>query len=249
MTRPDTEKAKTAMPSLSERLRTAASLVTPGNVLADVGTDHAFVPVFLVLNGTVPSAVAMDVNRGPLERAREHIRMYALEDRIRTRLSDGLRELKPGEAQTVMIAGMGGALTERILAGDTGCPEMTRTGIKELVLQPQSELMRVRLFLQRSGWRIDKERMVFEDGKFYPMMQCHPGTMQLSEEELLYGPCLIARRDPVLIRYLGWQDRVLSSNLEQLEGAEGIRAARRREEISRKRERAGALKERMEKEC
>ena len=154
-------------------------MVTRGYRLADIGTDHGFVPIWLVRNGVIPSAVAMDVNRGPLERAREHITQAGLEAYIRTRLSDGLAGLRKGEADSILIAGMGGALTLRILEKDP--PQSL--GAAELILQPQSEISKVREYLCRSGWKIDAEDMVLEDGKYYPMMHCVRGEMTLTPEE------------------------------------------------------------------
>ena len=81
---------------LSDRLRMNASFVTPGNRLADVGTDHGYIPITLVMEKKIPSALAMDVNEGPLERAKEHIREFQLESCIHTRLSDGVQALHPG---------------------------------------------------------------------------------------------------------------------------------------------------------
>ena len=92
---------------LSKRLMAVACLVTPGNRLADVGTDHGYIPIYLIKENRIPHAIAMDVNRGPLLRAQEHIRMEGLEERIETRLSDGMKMLLPTEADTVVIAGMG----------------------------------------------------------------------------------------------------------------------------------------------
>ena len=91
---------------LSDRLEMIASFVEHGNRLADIGTDHGYVPIYLVQTGRVPSALAMDVRKGPLLRAEEHIREAGLSGRIQTRLSDGLKKLAPGEADTVVIAGM-----------------------------------------------------------------------------------------------------------------------------------------------
>ena len=103
------------MVKISERLRTAAGLIGEGERLADVGTDHGYVPIYLVERKRIPSAIAMDIRTGPLERAREHIRMYGMEDYIQTRLSDGVAALKPGEADAILIAGMGGGLVIHIL--------------------------------------------------------------------------------------------------------------------------------------
>ena len=104
------------MIQLSERLSAIASLVTEGSRLVDVGCDHGFLPISLVLSGRIPSALAMDVREGPLSRAREHVEEYGLQDRIRVRLSDGLSSFVPGEGDSLVIAGMGGHLMERILS-------------------------------------------------------------------------------------------------------------------------------------
>ena len=100
---------------LDQRLLTVARLVRQGAYLADIGTDHGYVPIWLVQKGVCPSALAMDVRKGPLERAEEHVEEVGLSGKIELRLSDGLAKLKAGEADTVVIAGMGGPLMERIL--------------------------------------------------------------------------------------------------------------------------------------
>ena len=102
------------MIKISERLMTVASLVSRDHVLADVGTDHGYVPIYLILQGKIKKAIAMDINRGPLERAREHISLYGMGDYIETRLSDGVEALALGEADSILIAGMGGGLVIRI---------------------------------------------------------------------------------------------------------------------------------------
>ena len=124
-----------AIPGLSVRLRNIAEMVTPGSRLADVGTDHAWLPVWLCKQGRINAAVAMDLREGPLAAARVHIREAGLEKKIAVRLSDGLRELKTGEADCIVIAGMGGELIRRILADDA---DRLHT-YSELILGPQSE--------------------------------------------------------------------------------------------------------------
>ena len=101
---------------LSKRLKAVAELVTPGMRLADVGTDHGYIPIYLTEAGVIPSAIAMDINKGPLERAKEHIREHGLEGKIQTRLSDGLKNLQMNEADCMIAAGMGGGLVIRILS-------------------------------------------------------------------------------------------------------------------------------------
>lgn len=155
---------------LSRRMRALEQLVSPCNVLADVGCDHGFLAICFVQTKRAERAIAMDVRPGPLERAREHVERYGCGDRIALRLSDGLEALNPGEADAILIAGMGGGTILHIL-GDGW--EKARSA-KELILQPQSEISRVRKFLLERGYRIEAEDMVEEDGKFYSMMRAVP---------------------------------------------------------------------------
>lgn len=330
---------------LSDRLRAVADMVTPGLVLADIGTDHAYIPIYLTEQKRIPRAIAMDVNKGPLLRANTHIQEHALSGRIETRLSDGLTALRPGEAQSIVIAGMGGALTIRILknaeaslnrgmasewnpdshtsifnldgsvsvkdsddsasamnssdsasvvdsgnpvsamdsgnsvsAMDSGNPvsamdsgnlaavkdssHLGRTWDDlELMLQPQSEVSEVREYLMRSGWRIVREDMVFEEGKYYPMMKAkrlppmdvhereHSGesgrdhsrapgreysgkhSAGYSQAELAFGPELLRMRHPVLCQYLRKERKTQERILESLEKGQGEKAAARVREI------------------
>lgn len=157
------------MVKISDRLKTAASLIREGAVLADVGTDHGYVPIYLLEQKKIKSAIAMDINKGPLERAREHIHLYGMDAYIQTRLSDGVAALEKGEADSILIAGMGGGLVMHIL--EEGKDICQAAG--ELILQPQSELCSVREYLAENGYVTEAERMVFEDGKYYPMMRVH----------------------------------------------------------------------------
>lgn len=107
---------------LSKRMQAVAAMVSPGNVLADIGTDHGYVPIALVQEHVIPRAIAMDINEGPLERATAHIREYHLESLIETRRSNGVEMLREGEADSILIAGMGGELIIGILtAGEAVC--------------------------------------------------------------------------------------------------------------------------------
>ena len=234
---------------LSLRLSAIADLVTEGNRLVDVGCDHGYLPVYLIQQKKIPSAIAMDVRKGPLSRAQEHIRQYGLEEYIQTRLSDGLEDLKAGEGDTLVIAGMGGPLMERILTDGRS----VRNSFSELILQPQSDIPHFRRFIQSEGWKIIEEKMVEEDGKFYPMMRVVPGTClkpnvdsftkntaekAASSEKLhadewaeipenpaaytleeAFGKYLLQERNPVLYRYLQRESRIRAQILEQLEAA------------------------------
>ncbi|MCD7716274.1 MAG: class I SAM-dependent methyltransferase [Lachnospiraceae bacterium] len=227
---------------LSKRLLAVAGMVTPGSVLADIGTDHAYIPIYLVENRIIPHAVAMDVNRGPLARAGEHIREHGLEDAIETRLSDGLAGLHAGEAQSLVIAGMGGALTVRILRegaqvllADTleAFSDLHRADAMpapELILQPQSEVPLVRAHLEQNGFRIVREDMVFEDGKYYPMMKAVPAcgpeipSSCANTMELNFGPELLKMRHPVLRQFLLHERATQERILQSLERSRGNKA-------------------------
>lgn len=210
------------MIKLSERMQAVASMVTAGNRLADIGTDHGYIPIVLVQEGKIPSAIAADINAGPLERAGEHIAACHLEDRIRTIRGDGLKGILPGEVDTILIAGMGGELIVHIL---TEGEEVCRAA-KELVLQPQSELKKVRKYLRQHNYRIVDEDMVLEDGKYYPMMrvEADPDGSRWNRMEPkmvttcdIYGPVLLKNGNPVLRKYLVREFRQLQTICESLE--------------------------------
>ena len=156
---------------MSERLRMLAGMVTSGNRIADIGCDHGFLSIYLVREGLCPGAVGMDLREGPLAAARAHVEEYGLGDYIELRLSDGLAEYVPGEADTMICAGMGGRLMERILTREM---EKARE-MKELILQPQSELQAFRRFLRNSGFEVIQEDALREDGKFYFAMKARYG--------------------------------------------------------------------------
>ncbi len=184
---------------LSGRMERLASKVTKGSRLADVGTDHGYIPISLILRGQIQAAVAMDIGQGPLERAKKHIQAYGLDTYIKTRLSDGLSELAPGEADTVLIAGMGGALTVRILENGGHCLGTVR----ELILQPQSEIFKVRAWLCENGFVITEEDIVLDMGKYYPIIKAvHGRSLSMSRAELAYGSAGLQKSPAVLYEYL-----------------------------------------------
>lgn len=186
---------------LSKRLLMVTNLVTKGSVVADVGCDHAYISIYLVLHGIAQNTIALDINKGPLIKAKENIEEYGLGDKISLRLSDGLNKLRPGEVDTIVIAGMGGALGVKIL--EEGSSQVSKA--KELVLQLQSELDKVRGYLHTIGFTINKEVMCKEDGKFYTAIHAIRGEKfedKLSTVYLKYGKYLLMTKDPVLQEFL-----------------------------------------------
>lgn len=162
---------------LSKRLQALANMVTPGLSVCDVGCDHGFLAIYLVQKQIAPRVLAMDLRTGPLAGAKKHISAYGLEEQITTRLSDGLEAMEIGEAQAMVCAGMGGALMASILQQES---EKAHS-LKELILQPQSEVPIFRTFLKDAGYEIAAEDIVEEEGKFYPMMKVVPVNVKQDE--------------------------------------------------------------------
>lgn len=217
------------MVKLSDRLSAVAAFVTEGNVLADVGTDHGYIPIYLLQKEHIPKAIAMDINEGPLQRAKEHIVLYGLQDYIELRLSDGVSALVPGETDTILVAGMGGGLVMHILEdGKEVCMQA-----KELILQPQSELERVRGYLWSNGYVILEENMVLEEDKFYPMMRVVYQNVRDTENAecplfCRYGKLLLEQRHPVLKEYLEREKKLYTGILEKLSQNAGSEKTRER---------------------
>lgn len=213
---------------LSERMFRTAAMVSHGNRVADVGCDHAYTSIYLVERGIAPWVVAMDVKKGPLERAKENVARFGMEQQIELRLSDGLTALLPGEAETILIGGMGGALMERILSM---FPETVEAS-KELVLQPQSEIATFRRFLHKIEFRITAEDMLKEDGKYYVILRAEHGKeVPWTEEEYQYGKYLKPEAYPVLRDFLAEEHRMAENVLEGLVHVGTERAGRRKEEL------------------
>ena len=215
---------------ISRRLMAVASLVKEGALAADIGTDHGYVPIYLAEKKHCPHIIAMDINIGPLERAREHIREHGLENRIETRLSDGMSELKIGEADTVIAAGMGGRLVIEILKNS---PEIVES-VQEFILQPQSDIHKVRAYLNENGFLLTEEDMIEEDGKFYPIMKLKHGCESAySEQELYFGRLLLKQRHSVLYHFLQKERKRLGKIQEGLRKQQGERAMLRRRELDK----------------
>lgn len=149
--------------TLGPRLAACAALVRPGRSLVDVGTDHAYLPIWLLKTGKIPRATACDINAGPLEAARRHARLYQAEEGLRLVRGDGLRELGPEDGEDIVAAGMGGELILRIVCETP----WLRNREKRLVLQPMSAAVVLRQGLWEQGFQVLEERAVEDGGKVY----------------------------------------------------------------------------------
>ncbi|MFB9325461.1 tRNA (adenine(22)-N(1))-methyltransferase TrmK [Paenibacillus aurantiacus] len=177
------------MMKLSKRLQTIADRVTPGSRTADIGSDHALLPVYLVQSGRVPSAIAGELNTGPYQAACKAAASAGLTAVIAVRQGDGLCVLHPGEADTVTIAGMGGSLMADIL--EAGRLSGKLEGVRELVLQPNVGEEFVRRWLVRHGWTLTDETVLEEDGRFYEVLHAVLMPSEESDNAGLYDPSFL----------------------------------------------------------
>ena len=164
------------MQELRPRLKAAAAMVRGGRVVADIGTDHAYLPAYLLLNGIVPRVIACDIGERPLANAAETVRIYRLRDRIDLRVSDGLQNVRPEEYNEVTVCGMGGTLIAQILE-QSSLPQDVR-----LVLQPMTHIEDVRAWLCRNGFAVCGEVCVKEAGRVYCCLAAERGDEPLKDE-------------------------------------------------------------------
>ena len=180
---------------LTPRLQLLADWVPQGARLADVGTDHGYLPVWLSLQGRLTSAIASDLRKGPLEHAKETGRIYGAQN-IDYRLGNGLAGIGPEEADVIVIAGMGGENIASILEA----APWTADGAHTLLLAPHTKAEELRRYLMDHGYVILKEELVYDRGTIYPIMEVTAGQMELSVGQLWGGAKLL--NDPLGDQYI-----------------------------------------------
>lgn len=219
------------MYQISKRLKTIASCVPTGSIVADIGTDHAYMPIYLIQNSIASHVIAMDVNKGPLNKAEANIREAGVDGDIELRLSDGLTELESGEADIITISGMGGKLIEKIL---TNGQAVIKDG-QRFVFSPQSEIMHFRRFLEEKGFHTYDEKMVEEDGKYYVIICCqYDAEYEIRRyAQLLYGEKLIEQKNPVLMELLAKELASYRKVRSKVEASNSVHAPIRLRELDR----------------
>ena len=188
---------------LSARLACAASLVPAGARVADIGSDHAYLPAALVLDGKIDFAIAGEVVKGPYENAVHEIKDHQLEGKVIPRLADGLAAIEPADkVDTITIAGMGGSLIASIL--EKGKDKLTE--IKRLVLQPNVGESQLREWLMNNHYQIMTEKIIEEDNHIYEIIVAEPSVVpfRYSKYELDFGPFLLENKGPVFRKK--WQE-------------------------------------------
>ena len=164
---------------IDARLSAVAELVSDGAYLADVGTDHAYLPIYLAEQGKLSGAVASDIHKGPLESAEKNIREAGFSDLIHTVLTDGLQGLEPYPVTDVVIAGMGGLMIKGILEKAPAFKEKS----PNFILQPMQHIPELRRYLGENGFSIRKETQATAEGKFYQIILCvYDGTVKTETE-------------------------------------------------------------------
>ena len=206
------------MIELGERLTRVASFVPNGSKVCDVGSDHAYLPVYLIRNDQISCAIAGEVVKGPFLSAKQTVRDYRMEDRIEVRLGDGLQILsKEDEITAVTICGMGGELISRIL--EAGYSGSHLNGRERLILQPNVAEHFVREWLMNHSYQIVEETVVSDNHRLYEIIVAEPvdKRVEYTELELKYGPILLQHRSELSVAKWNRMNRKNKEILEQLQ--------------------------------
>lgn len=215
---------------LSQRLSAIAGIIPQGFVAADIGTDHGYLPAYLVMAGISPSAIATDAKEQPLASAANLISLLAIEKKVDLRLGDGLSVLEPGEAEALVIAGMGASTMIKILEET---PQVLEK-IRRLILQPMRGTSKIRTWLVKHGWEIRDEELVYEDNIFYEIIAAEPGSSVLSIEEVENGPALLKKRHPLLKKFIEEKIKTLEAIYISLGKSTNSKAEEQKQDIKEK---------------
>lgn len=202
---------------LSKRLSSVALFIPEGARLADIGSDHAYLPCHVVKGGKVPYAIAGEVVEGPYLSAKKQVETEGLTKRIDVRKGNGLQVIAQGEVDCITIAGMGGALITSIL--EEGKEKLE--GVKRLVLQPNISAISIRLWLLENRWSLINETILEEDGKIYEILVAEKGDPKAAyteniEWELLFGPLLSKEKNEAFIHKWSGEQKNWERIIEQL---------------------------------
>ena len=208
---------------ISKRLLCCASMVQPGSRVADIGTDHGYLGIYLLQSGAARHVIACDLRKDPLENARRNAKLFGVDGEMKLRLSDGLEKILPDEVDTVVMAGMGGDLIQKILSQ---CPWRKREGL-QFILQPQSAGNVLRRWLCEDGFEIQREEPV-QDGHFlYTVMNIRQGEPAPLTPGMEYAsPALLASGSPLVGNYLARVENALQETVRGLTNAEKQRPER-----------------------
>lgn len=213
---------------LSNRLQTVAEFVSDNSIVVDVGTDHGLLPAYLILNGIAKKVIATDISEPSLNKTVLLAKRYDLSDRIACRVGNGLQVIRPFEADTVVIAGMGGVLISEILSES----RITCDSISSFILQPMAADSELRNYLFNSGFAIENEKLSFDSGKFYHTMLVSNGLQFTDYKNTFVSP--FWEKNDLLSRYL--EHSVMKQNiiLQGLSKAAELNRIRYEEELKKR---------------
>lgn len=196
---------------LGSRLKTCANFVTMDSRIVDVGTDHAYLPIWLAKSNIVKFAIASDLREGPLIAARANINKYNVQDKVEARLSDGLSKIDSDEIDEVIIAGMGGELIIDIISKSLWIKD------KKLILQPMTSSQKLREFLEEKSIFLTDEKVVEEDGKIYSVMYIKPNQNNVVYNDLYpYIGLITNNMDGMVIKYIKKEIKHLNNKIKGL---------------------------------
>ncbi|CAK7071310.1 class I SAM-dependent methyltransferase [Tissierella sp.] len=200
---------------LSERLLTLANLVPKNSIVADIGTDHGYIPAYLIENKISKKVIGTDISKGSLDKIIEYVKELGFEDKIDSRLGDGLEVIKPYEVDTVIISGMGGLLIRDILEKH----KEISNSIIDFILQPMVAAKELRQYLIENNFEIIKEELVKEENKYYEIIHAKKGKTFI-EKEIYYeiSPILIQNKHPLLKEYIEVKMIAAKKILKEIEG-------------------------------
>lgn len=220
------------MIKLSNRLQAIADFVPQGSKVADVGTDHGFIPCWLAENNITEKAYACDINELPLSLAKKNIEENGLSEQVESRLGNGLAVMEPGEVDVVVIAGMGGSLMLDIL---DAAPRVVDR-LKRVILQPNINAEAVRIWAEKNRWMIVDEELVKENDRFSMIIVMEPGRSldPMSAVELYLGPVLLKKQHPLLGLYISEEWEKAQKVLEQLSHSDSEESRKKERMIKQK---------------
>ncbi|MGZ6503228.1 MAG: tRNA (adenine(22)-N(1))-methyltransferase [Tumebacillaceae bacterium] len=227
------------MINISNRLARIASFVPQDMKMADIGSDHAYLPLYLTQSGKIVSAIAGEVNDGPFRGAERNVRAHGMKDKISVRKGNGLAVLEPGEVDVITIAGMGGGTIKEILSAG----EAKLQGVSRLVLSPQGDGDTLRRWLLARGWKIVDEDMLVEDEQIYEIVVFERGEMQLDDPLALeFGPILLERKHPLIAERVEYEVGKIDRALRSIEKAKGETGQEKRNLLLARREQLEGVK-------
>ncbi len=208
--------------NIDKRLQAVANFVPQGSVLADIGTDHAYLPVWLLEKNKITAAIAGDIAEGPCLAAKNTVAMYAAKDKVQVRLGSGLKVLQSGEVDCIAIAGMGGSTMIEILEADMPLAIEAKT----LVLQPMAGAATLRKWLCSNGWKLVSEDLVPDGRHLYEIIAAERGESDIyTQAEYEIGPQLIVNKHPLLAEQFARQISGYKKLLDNMGKSEQAKAS------------------------